>query len=1138
MVWSRLFVYPMGSSHLSIALVVSVFMGGLALGSFLGGRLSDRSPSPLRLYGWLVLLAGISSGAVVPLLWAAEPVLGLAYRLHDGTPNHPVFTLVKALVCAGTILLPTTLMGATLPALARHLTGNLKEVGARLGTLYAVNTFGAVAGAGAAGFFLIRRFGLGWSAAVGAGLDVLVGAAVLLAARGVARNRTAVPIESHSARSLESPQEKKLGGANRPMPEGVGELSREPEPASRGLLWPVRIAVLAFGVSGLVNMALQLGWTKALIISIGNSTYAFTVIVSVFIFGLAAGGWIAGLFADRLRNPLAAFGWLLVLTAIAAGATIPWLGLSPARFALALGEITRSGNMDYIEFLWAGAGSVVIVILPATILMGMGFPVVGRLRTLVEPAVGKAVGAAYASNTAGAIVGTALAGFVLMPLLGRIWKLLYLSVGLGLLAGVAVLVAVPGPRRALRSSLAGAVVIAVLAAAYFTRPYDVLPSPGETRMGWHPVIFAKGSFYGITTAQRFNSVDSYVEALTQFWEPLYYRDGDTASVAVLRNRKYNHTCLNISGKIDASVGDVFSFDHQTQLLLGHLPLLVHPKPSKVLNLGLGGGMTVGAMSIYPQVESIDLLELSPEVVEAARLCFAEANKAALTNPKVRTIIGDGRNHLTHTARMYDVISSEPSNFWIAGLGNLFTEDFYRILLDHLNPGGLVCQWIYGYNIRLHDYHTALRTILRVFPHVTVWTSSYGDTLLLCAKDPIVFDRAGIAAAMVDPAVRADLASLGIAEPGDLFRYFQAEGEALQGWVGEGPTNRDLFPVLEFSSPLGFFDEDPGVVMEISRVAPEKLPPRLFNRFSLEEVEAATGKRKLGHALIRFFRSFNVDKKFDQALAEYQVIAQAGDGWAMDCTSRAFADRSREMGAQREAILKRAREIHDTAELCMADDFRIGPQGGAGQVEFLQRVAQSAPKTRWEPYLALAQVQARAALLADALKSLDVAEERRAPPFKVLHLRGVAFGMQGDRASAEKNLREAIERTPPLLTNEKGEAVYNLGFCLEGGGRLEEAATCYRQAMELGNDGVRAGIALARCLRKGGAPDAAIQAATQALAVARESGRESGEARAEISRAHAAAGRLAEAERWMETAVQISPGLYQKELEELRKQVQR
>src|SRR5262245_37146668 len=167
-VWSRLFVYTIGSSHLSIALVVSVFMGGLALGSLSGGRLAGRVASPLRLYGVLVLLAGLLAGAVVPLLWLAEPLLSLAYRFHDGSPSHPLFTVVKLAICTATILVPTTLMGATLPALAEHLTKSPSEAGARLGALYAANTLGAVTGTFGAGFLLIGRIGLGWTAVLGA----------------------------------------------------------------------------------------------------------------------------------------------------------------------------------------------------------------------------------------------------------------------------------------------------------------------------------------------------------------------------------------------------------------------------------------------------------------------------------------------------------------------------------------------------------------------------------------------------------------------------------------------------------------------------------------------------------------------------------------------------------------------------------------------------------------------------------------------------------------------------------------------------------------------------------------------------------------------------------------------------------
>ncbi|MGH9361849.1 MAG: spermidine synthase, partial [Thermoanaerobaculia bacterium] len=396
-------------------------------------------------------------------------------------------------------------------------------------------------------------------------------------------------------------------------------------------------------------------------------------------------------------------------------------------------------------------------------LMGMAFPLAGRLRAGSGTFLGRAVGSAYAANTAGAILGTALTGFVLVRVLGRIWLLLYLAVAVGLLAGVAVLIASPGEKRWRRHALLGAVLAVAFALGYSTRPYEVViagqkPSRGQTY--WHPAVLSLGAYANVWSAGQSRSAEDYARKVIGYFDVLYYRDGEAASVAVLRQRNNGHIMLNISGKTDASAGEL-SFDTQTQLLMGHLPLFLHPDARRTLALGLGGGMSLGAMSLHPGVESIDLLELCPEVEEAARLHFKGVNQAALENPKVRKIIGDGRNHLTHTLRTYDIISSEPTNFWIAGVGNLFTTEFYRRVLARLNPGGLVCQWIYGYSIRKQDYQTALRTFLGVFPNTAVFTNSYGDTVLVGSPDPLLFDRERIARGLAHPAVREELAPIGI-----------------------------------------------------------------------------------------------------------------------------------------------------------------------------------------------------------------------------------------------------------------------------------------------------------------------------------------------------------------------------------------
>ncbi len=1045
-VWSRLFAYTMGSSNLSIAVVVSVFMGGLAVGSFVGGRIAEVVRSPLRLYGFLVAGTGITGAAVPFLLMPIEALLTRVYRLHDGEPGHWVFTTAKALACAATIFLPTVFMGATLPALAQHLTRNVREVGASLGALYAANTFGAVAGTAAAGFFFLRWWGLGWTTGIAASVDLLVGILVLFKTRAETSRATApAPVDPHASR--------------KELPD-IGN-----EDASRSR-WIVLVCIAAYGVSGFANMCLQLGWTRALILSIGNSTYAFSVIVGIFIFGLAAGGWLAGLLADRVRNPAALFGWLLLATAAAAGATIPWLGLLPAHFAWDLAALVNRGDFSFTSFLGAGAARTALVILPATVLMGMAFPLAGRIHSVATAGVatvkiGRAVGVVYAANTTGAIIGTALAGFVLVPLLGRIWALLYLAVGLSFAAGLAVLLLAPGERLWRRHSLVGAAVLLLSVLGYWTRPAEIFGTgDGAPRAYWHPVILAKGSYMNIDLASRYPSARDYAIEQIRRWEPLYYRDGEAGSVAVLKRREDGHICLNISGKTDASAGG-FSFDIQTQLLMGHLPLLAHAAPRRALNLGLGGGMSLGAMTTHPEVESIDLLELSPEVEEAARLYFARINQNALTNPKVRVVLGDGRNHLTHTAANYDVISSEPSNFWIAGLGNLFTEEFYRLVLQRLRPGGIACQWVYGYHLRLKDFKTALRTFLKVFPHVTVWTNNYADTILLGTREPQVFDRARVSAALADPAVQAELTEIGIRAPEDLFRYFQCEGRVLDAWIGKGPINQDFHPVLEFQSPLGYYDLDAKITNALLDAAQGSLPPGLFARFSSEKLKVVEERRRFGQVMTRFYHHiYSAEHK--GAIEAYRQLAQGGDVWLIDLAAKEWASRVGEIG---EPMLAEVRKTHDHPDLCEADGFRAGPGGGGLQVEAFRNAARRSPARDWKPYLTLAAVEMSAQLYADALKSLQVAQERQAPPHKTASIIGVLKGIQGDLAGAEKNLREAVEKAPPGADADKGEAMYNLGYCLEAQGRLKEALSAYEEALKLKNNPERARGAIERCRRR-------------------------------------------------------------------------
>ncbi|MFN0057671.1 MAG: fused MFS/spermidine synthase [Planctomycetota bacterium] len=1083
-VWSRLIAYTMGSSQLSIALVVSVFMSGLALGSYVGGSLADRTAAPLRLYGWLVLLAGVLSAAVAPLLWLMEPILGVVYRWNDGAPNHPLFSIATALACTATLLAPTLMMGASLPALVRHLARNDGEVGARLGTLYGINTFGAVAGTAAAGLYLIGRFGLGWTIVIGAGLDVMVGLYVLRRTRGESLHFAARRTATHSA------------------PHASAPLATTAITAPRA----ARAAIIAFGIAGFANMCLQLGWTRALVIAIGNSTYAFSLILGMFIFGLAAGGWLAGLFADRLKDPVTVFGWLLVATAAAAGFTIPWLGLAPGRFAIDIAATaTANQGLDLASFLLTGARSQVLAILPATLLMGMALPLAGRVAAWSGRGVGRAVGSAYAANTLGAILGTALAGFVLIPLFDRVWGVLYFATALTLAGGVIVLCVAPSARRSTRFGLLGATLALLALVGFQTRPHGVFDNGKDERSYWHPSVFAVGVYMDPSSGRGIETSEDFARARIKQFESLYYKDGGIASVAVVRDRTSGHKSLTISGKTDASEGEN-SVDQPTQLLLGHLPVLAHPNPRRVLTLGLGGGMTLGAMVAHREVEHIDLLELLPEVEEAARRFFATANNNALLDSRVRKIIGDGRNHITHTSARYDIISSEPSNFWIAGLGNLFTEDFYREALERLNDDGIMCQWVYVYSIRLADYQIALRTFNKVFPHVSVWSSALGDTLLLGSRQPIVFDRDRIATGLAQPAARAQLEGIGIATPEDLFRYFQCRGETLANWLGAGATNTDFHPILEYSSPFGFFASDRDIGIKLSAAATSALPTASFRNFSIDQLTRVEARRASGRALQRL--KYHMDRAHaEEALSEYAGLLRVEDPWTLDAADREL------LGG-----LQSFREL-------------------ATRREFLARASaiEHAPD-RWKPVFALAMLERELKLLVESLQSVAAAERRGAPASDVLQFRlftAVTAGMDGQLKFAEDTLRVAIDASTDDDPN-RAEAIYNLGFCLEQQSRFDEAELAYLDAMARRSDVARAAGRLNTCLANRQDPSPAVQAARAALSAAMATGTFETERVAAVARSLAAAGRRAEAIQWLAAAVSIAPGRYESELEEWRK----
>ncbi len=809
-IWTRFMGHIIGNTHFSITMVVAVFMGGLAIGSYLGGRLADRTARPLRLYGLITVGAGIACLLVPLLTHAGRPMFAWLYQFYEGEPQATPLLTARLAFCSLLLLVPTTFMGATLPALSRYFTRQLDSVGSTLGLLYTLNTLGAVVGVATTGFFAIPHLGLWGCTILGVAIDLALGCLILL----VARRESPLPVE--------------LPGSQTAAQQRGAHLTPD-----------IRIAIFAFGLSGFVNMLLQIAWTKAIVLTIGNSTYAFSLIVTLFILGIAIGGGAVSLFIDRVQQPLRLLGAIIFTTGALVSMTIPFLGHFPILGARAFDKVVTP---DYSTFLGIQVFWLSAVILPCTVAMGMVFPVVGRIRTRAVEEVGSAVGSAYFWNTFGSILGTLVSGFVLIPLLGKVFYTLYIGAGLSIALGAFVIFHSLEKSLARRVAVVGGLVVAIVAINFPLRPFRVL---GAEQHYWDPAIMARGA-YAYFKGAYYRSDGSVlatpdlVAGLRKSNEVLLYQEGVHAPVAIVRNPTTGETAMRISGKVEASIakdGDD-NADLPHQIMAGHLPMLLHSNPRRVATLGLGGGVTLGTLTLYPEPETIDSLEISPEVVEAARVFFAKSNHDAIANPKVRNIIGDGRNHLGYTPATFDVITSVPSNPWIAGIGNLFTVEFFETCRDKLNEGGILCNWIHKINMRKEDFRTVLRTFVAVFgDHAQLWDLGL-DCMLIGSNGPVKFDAARLESMMQNPLIQKDLKALGIIDIPTFLKQFRLNADKLRAFVGEGPTNTDNFPVLEFSCPYGLYGHDFDAYRDLTTIGRSPLDRTWLNGVSDDDVARA------------------------------------------------------------------------------------------------------------------------------------------------------------------------------------------------------------------------------------------------------------------------------------------------------------
>jgi spermidine synthase len=789
MVWSRMLALHIGGSAEAVTAVVTAYMAGLGLGSLIVSSFTSRIQRPLRSYALLEIAVGLFALASPLLLHAPEGLYRLAHDREEIARALPF--AVRFGTSLALLMIPTLAMGATLPLLVEDLTRRGGAYASRVAMLYGINTVGAVAGTAVAGFVLLPGFGNTMTLRVAAGLDLLV--AVLLFA-GPARKptgimalarprpegadtRPALRVAAPGGRTAladtrgtpaESPTTAAArAAAGQKRPKLSPPVESPPDAFHRGA------ALAAFAISGALAMTYELGWTRRLATLLGSSVYSFAILLATFLAGLGLGALLVGPLLRVVRRPLLAFAAALGLTGVAALAGTALLNAVPGM----LRDLLVAQHRDPQAILTGELGFAALVLLPAALLLGAVFPLAARVAHRQGEGGGHAIGRAYAVNTAGTVLGAAGAGLFLLPALGSLtalaaagWTHIALGIGLALLA--------PGrwgPRLAI------AAIVAALGAGVRLAS----PTPDIYRLNYGIVNLLRDIDRGAGPPPSMKELQRrQIDAL----RVLSMQEGRAATVAVVS--RWEQRQLTINGKVDASSSD------PTEVLLGQLPMILADSVTRVLVIGYGSGITTHSVLTH-RVGRVETVELEPAVVHAGRF-FADLNGQDRHDPRSVVHFEDGRTHLAYTRALYDVIVSEPSNPWIAGINNLFTAEFYRLVRQRLASGGLFCQWLHGYDMSRETLASLLGTLGEVFPGAEVYKQNL-DFLVVWKQAGAFPTRARLEGAFADPIVRADLERVGFAAPADLLALYLGPLEAVA--ARDWRPNTDDNGLVEFRAPL-------------------------------------------------------------------------------------------------------------------------------------------------------------------------------------------------------------------------------------------------------------------------------------------------------------------------------------------------
>ncbi len=759
-VWMRRMSLFFGSDVYSAALTLSAFMGGLTIGSALAARYVDRLKNSLIWYGFLEISIGLYALFFPDFLNMFSGEYRRIYRsFFEAAPWR--YNSFRVLVAAVTLLIPTTLMGATLPLVVKRF-GRQGEVGKYSGFFYSVNTFGALAGVLGVGFIFLPSLGVKTTTLLACVTNLLIGSIALLF--GIVLRDEHNPLVASSEGNLSGEPALELGYENRFE----------------------RAGMIGIGLSGMAALALEVVWMRILTQSFSGAVYSFSIMLSCFLFGIYYGSKQVAHVIDRQSEPIRWFAFLELII----GVSVAVLGILtyfvPRLFSNLLWLLTAAlkGKFGFACTVAQFFVSALLIAVP-TIFLGATFPVAVKICTPTVKSIGRGTAKVYAANTAGAILGALVGGLVLIPTFGSRVSLLMIA-AMFLATGLFLLHKADG--RGWKNL--GQPQVVTLVVVFAVSVISVLLLPKR--------IVVNFSFAGNEKAQV-----------------LYHGEGVAHNVDIVKTDN-NVVIMMVNGTIEA---DTTYSQRRHFILKAYLPLLLHPKPREVAVVGLGLGITLSAINRYPNIDQVQVIELSPEMVKAQRY-LQDVSGGVLHSPKIKLRIDDGRNFLAMSDQQFDMITADPIHPRVSGVGYLYTREYYEALKQRLRPGGVVCQWMPMYRISKKSFDVAFRTFVSVFPNASFWYVR-GHGLFVATQDDFSIDFKDLEQRLQDPVVKADLASIHIQGPAEFLSYMLMGPDQIRAYLKNTPenvTNTDDNAYLEYHTPFEFLESTKAIITGLTPYA--------------------------------------------------------------------------------------------------------------------------------------------------------------------------------------------------------------------------------------------------------------------------------------------------------------------------------